>query len=144
MFDTFPSRSVLAIIVSGVLLSLDGPGSKTVPVEHRYEVVSPELTLELRLYPEERLPGEHCETIRVRLDADRLRAYGLSIEDVKNALAESRIIWPGEQPRPDPPPGVVFVSRRLRPESFVKVIVRADPEGNIVRIGDIARVDRQK
>jgi multidrug efflux pump subunit AcrB len=41
---------------------------------------------------------------------------------------------------PPPPPGVVF-SPHPRPEQFEEVILRANPEGEIVRLRDVGKIE---
>jgi len=103
-------------------------------------VSRPEVTFHLRQHPEDRRPRDRDDAVRVRLDLYRLQAYGLAREDVMRACAESGVVDP--RWRAAPPPGVVFVARLNRPEWYEKVIMKATPEGDIVRLGDVARVER--
>lgn len=119
-----------------ILLFLGGLGIET---EQFPNATQPEVILQVRRYPEDRRPWDRVEAIRVRLDIDRLRAYGLSVDDVKRAFAESSVI--NSPRRADPPPGVVFVTRLYRPELFKNLIVRATAEGDIVRLKDVATIE---
>ena len=101
-------------------------------VEGTVNVARPEITLHIRQ------PGNRSRAVQVRLDIDRLRAFNLSKEDVINALTPSRIIDPKE---PLPPPGVVFDTHLSTPDLYKNVILKADAEGNIVRLKDVAKVE---
>ncbi|MFO0825316.1 MAG: hypothetical protein U0792_19710 [Gemmataceae bacterium] len=98
----------------------------------------PEVTFLLRQNPEDRPPGHGDAALRVRLDIDRLRAHDLCVEDVKKPFEESAII---SSARPTPPPGVVFVMRLARPELYEKLILKADAEGEVVRLRDVGKVE---
>jgi multidrug efflux pump subunit AcrB len=54
-------------------------------------------------------------------------------------MCESSVVGPDR--RVDPPPGVVFVTRLDRPEKWEQVIVRATPDGQVVRLKDVAKVE---
>jgi hypothetical protein len=94
----------------------------------------------VRRYSKDWRPWNRGHEVRVRLDADRLRAYGLSKDDAMKALTPSRMVDPQEPP---PPPGVVFVTHRYgRPDQWENVILRVSPDGeSIVRIKDVAKVE---
>lgn len=106
----------------------------------KVDTARPEITLQLRQYPQDGQPWNRGDAIRIRLDVDRLRAHDLSGENVMKALEESRVVG---SPRPaDPPPGVVFVSRLSRPDLYENVVLKASAEGEIVRLKDVAIVER--
>lgn len=94
----------------------------------------------VRQYSEDWRPWKRGREFRVRLDLERLRAHDLSREDVMKALGESRMIDPSEPKRADPPPGVVFMTRYHRPDQYANIILKASPEGDIVRLKDVAKV----
>jgi hypothetical protein len=110
------------------------PARPTLPLGEPVNVSRPESTLQIRH------PWNRDEGVRVRLDADRLRAYNLSREGVVEALTPSGFVDPKE---PLPPTGVVFVKHLSRPELYENVILRADAEGNIVRLKDVGQVDAE-
>jgi AcrB/AcrD/AcrF family len=95
----------------------------------------------IRQYSENWRPWNRGDTVRVRLDIDRLRAYDLSKDDVMKALGESRMVDPSEPKRVDPPPGVVFVTRLDKPDRYENIILKANAEGEIVRLRDVAKVE---
>jgi multidrug efflux pump subunit AcrB len=93
----------------------------------------------LRQYSEDWRPWNRGHTLRVRLDIDRLRAYDLSKEDVMRALTPSRMVDPKEPPAP---PGVVFVTRVYkRLDQYENIILKANAEGDVVRLKDVAKVE---
>jgi hypothetical protein len=92
----------------------------------------------LRPYPAGRWPWNRAHTLRVRLDLDHLRTLGLSKEDVLEAMTPSSII--GTFP-PDPPPGVVYTFPISRPDQWGNIILRANPDGEILRLKDVAKVE---
>src|SRR5262245_61177196 len=69
----------------------------------------------IRAYPDDQRPPEPGDTVRVRLDLDRLRACGLSKTEVMLAVTPSEMI---SSPRVDPPPGVLFVRRLHPPDQY--------------------------
>lgn len=92
----------------------------------------------VRQYPEDWRPWNRGHAVRLRLDIDRLRAYNLCKEDVMQALKETRIYSPK---RVDPPPGVVFVTRLDKPNQYENFVLKANPEGEIIWLKDVADVE---
>jgi multidrug efflux pump subunit AcrB len=58
---------------------------------------------------------------------------------VELAFGESTIL---RSPRPIPPPGVVFVTHLARPDEYEKLVVKATADGKVVRLKDVAVVER--
>lgn len=92
----------------------------------------------VREYSEDWRPWNRSRALRVRLDVGRLRAHSLSKDDVIKALTPSGIV---DSRRPDPPPGVVFMTRYDRPDRCENIVLKASPEGEVVRLKDVAKVD---
>ena len=92
----------------------------------------------IRQYSEDWRPWNRGAAVRVRLDIDRLRAYDLSKEDVMKAVTPSRMVDPKE---PGPPAGVVFFSRFCKPDQCDTIILRANAEGEIIRLKDVAKFE---
>jgi hypothetical protein len=116
------------------------PGAR--PVENAKEEpkdARPEMTFLICQFPSDEQPLNRGEAVRVRLDAVRTRAHDLSVDDVKRAFAPSRMVV---SPEPTPPPGVVFVPHVGRPDQYESIIVKATAEGQIVRLRDVAVVER--
>ncbi|MFO0809321.1 MAG: efflux RND transporter permease subunit [Gemmataceae bacterium] len=95
-----------------------------------------------------RILGSRVYAMRIWLKLDRMRAYKLSSEDVMKALAEQSIIGsPGRlgQATGKTSQSVEYVltyqGRYTRPEQYADVILRANPEGEILRLKDVADVE---
>src|SRR5437899_499189 len=85
--------------------------------------------------------GGRKRQINVWLDADRLRAYNLTVNDVARSLQTQNVETPGG--RMDQGPQSVTLRTRGRIASvteFNDVIVR-EKDGHPVRVGDVARVE---
>ncbi len=85
--------------------------------------------------------GGRQRQINVWLDADRLRAYNLTVTDVSRALQAQNIEVPGG--RVDQGPHSVTLRTRGRVQTvaeFNDIVVR-EKDGHPVRVGDVARVE---
>jgi hydrophobe/amphiphile efflux-1 (HAE1) family protein len=103
-----------------------------------------------------RLPGvgnvnvlsEHEYAMRIWLDPEKMAQLGITASDVTSALNSQNVQAPAGQVGQQPAPKgqelqlTVQVQGRLTsvPE-FQKVIIRANPDGSLVQIKDIARVE---
>ena len=141
-------RLALAIVIAVILLSLGkmairtpttGPPAEVARPGVIPDVAPPENTLLIRQYPEEGQPRGRDGAVRVRLDVNRLRAYGLTQEDVMVAMKPSTVAGPRN--RADPPPGVVYVTRLGRPDQYEDIILKANAEGDVVRLKDVGKVE---
>src|SRR5947209_2101324 len=85
--------------------------------------------------------GGRPRQVNVWLDADRLRAYNLTVTDVSRALQQQNIEIPGG--RMDQGPQSVTLRTRGRVQTvaeFADIVVR-EKDGHPVRVADIARVE---
>jgi len=92
--------------------------------------------------------GSRKFAMRVWLKPDRMRAYNISAEEVLKAMEEQSLIGrPGRLGRSS---GVeaqsleyvlAYAGRYNKPEEYEKIIVKANEEGEIVYLRDIARVE---
>src|ERR671936_1436377 len=85
--------------------------------------------------------GGRQRQINVWLDADRLRAYNLTVTDVARALPSQNVEIPGG--RVDQGPQSLTLRTRGRVQTvaeFNEIVVR-EKDGHPVRIGDVAEVD---
>jgi multidrug efflux pump subunit AcrB len=91
--------------------------------------------------------GNRAYAMRVELDLDRMRAYNVSAEEVMEALADQSMI--GSPGRLGQATGttsqtleyvLTWVGRYETPEQYEKIILKANPEGEILRIRDVAKV----
>src|SRR3954468_12983427 len=92
--------------------------------------------------------GNRAFAMRVWLNPERMRAYKLSAEDVMKALAEQSII--GSPGRLGQATGktsqskeyvLTYVGRYNKPEQYGNIILRANPEGEILRLRDVGEVE---
>jgi hydrophobe/amphiphile efflux-1 (HAE1) family protein len=86
--------------------------------------------------------------MRLWIDPDRLAHLGLNASDVITAVNSQNVQAPaGQIGQPPAPPGQQFqytvqVKGRLSsPQEFADIIVRANPDGSLVRVRDVARVE---
>jgi HAE1 family hydrophobic/amphiphilic exporter-1 len=91
--------------------------------------------------------GNRAYAMRIELDLDRLRAYEVSAEDVMEALAEQSMI--GSPGRLGQATGstsqtieyvLTWVGRYDKPEQYENIILKSNPQGEILRIKDVAKV----
>ncbi len=92
--------------------------------------------------------GNRSFAMRVWLKPDRMRAYKISTEDVMKALAEQSVI--GSPGRLGQATGktsqsleyvLTYVGRFNKPEQYANIILKANPEGEILRLKDVANVE---
>jgi len=86
--------------------------------------------------------------MRIWVRPDRLQALGLTVIDLVNAVKSQNILQPsGQIGGPPAPKGTEFTyvvktqGRLLTSEEFARIIVRANPDGSVVRLGDVARIE---
>lgn len=86
--------------------------------------------------------------MRIWVDPSRLVGYGLSIDDVNRAIAAQNVQVPagsfGEQPGTSEQEltATLIVQGTLETaEEFADIVLRANPDGSTVRLGDVARVE---
>lgn len=92
--------------------------------------------------------GSRQYAMRIWLNPDRMRAYNVSIDEVMDAIANQSII--GRPGRIGQSTGIaaqskeyvlVYQGRYNKPEQYEDIIVRANSEGEILHLKDIAKVD---
>ncbi len=95
-----------------------------------------------------RILGSRQYAMRVWLDPDRMRAYGVSTEEVMKALDEQSVI--GRPGRLGQATGkqaqsleyvLVYKGRFNQPEQYENVILRANEDGQALRLKDVARIE---
>ncbi|MBM0106039.1 multidrug efflux RND transporter permease subunit [Steroidobacter sp. S1-65] len=86
--------------------------------------------------------------MRVWLDPDRLTTYRLSAAEVLAAVQEQNTQSPGGQLGDRPlarqselNAPILTQNRFTTPEQFASIILRANPDGSAVRLGDVARIE---
>lgn len=92
--------------------------------------------------------GSRQYAMRVWLKPDRMRAYNISTEEVMEAIAEQSVIGrPGRlgQASGKTPQSLEYVltykGRFNKPEEYDNIIVRANAEGEILKLKDVAEVE---
>src|SRR5512138_994777 len=86
--------------------------------------------------------------MRIWVRPDKLQALGLTVTDLLNAVKSQNLLQPsGQIGGPPAPKGTEFTyqvktqGRLLMPEDFARIIVRANPDGSVVRLGDVSRIE---
>jgi HAE1 family hydrophobic/amphiphilic exporter-1 len=103
-----------------------------------------------------RLPGVgHAQVfgaaqyaMRLWVKPDRLAEMGITVPDIVNAIQSQNTVNPAGQIGGNPAPknqkftySVLAQGRLTSPEQFGNIVVRAAPNGGVVRVKDIARVE---
>ncbi len=92
--------------------------------------------------------GARQYAMRIWLNPDRMRAYSVSVDEVMEAIGDQSII--GRPGRLGQSTGIaaqskeyvlVYKGRFDKPEEYGDIIIRANSEGEILRVKDVARVD---
>ncbi|PUZ22608.1 hydrophobe/amphiphile efflux-1 family RND transporter [Chitinophaga parva] len=92
--------------------------------------------------------GSRNFAMRVWLKPDRMRAYNISTDEVMAALSEQSII--GSPGRIGQSSGkrsqsleyvLTYAGRYNKPEQYKDVVIRANPDGQLLHLGDIADVE---
>jgi HAE1 family hydrophobic/amphiphilic exporter-1 len=95
-----------------------------------------------------RILGSRQFAMRIWLNPDRMRAYNVSAQDVMKAIDEQSVI--GRPGRVGQATGktaqsleyvLVYEGRFDKPEQYEDIIVRASPEGQILHLKDVAKVE---
>jgi HAE1 family hydrophobic/amphiphilic exporter-1 len=91
--------------------------------------------------------GSRQYAMRIWLNPDRMRAYNVSPDEVMEALADQSVIGkPGRIGRGDGSRAealeyvLAYSDRYNEPEQYENVIIRANPDGELLRLKDIAKV----
>src|SRR5882672_8252040 len=97
---------------------------------------------------EVRLFGASDYAMRVWLKPDVLAKLGLTVPDLVKALSQQSTVNPAGRVGADPaPPGkemtyTVRAQGRLQSaEEFAQIVVRSNPDGSVVRLTDVARIE---
>jgi HAE1 family hydrophobic/amphiphilic exporter-1 len=90
--------------------------------------------------------GEYA--IRIWVKPDTLGKLGITVPDIVNAVQKQNAVNPAGQIGSEPvPPGQEFTytvraqGRLVSEEDFGQIVVRANPDGSIVRLKDVARIE---
>src|SRR5580658_8148405 len=92
--------------------------------------------------------GASDYSMRMWLNPDKLARLGLTVTDVQNAIRAQNVVNPAGQIGAEPAPAGQQLTytmraqgRLVQPEEFGEVVVRENPDGSMVRVRDIARIE---
>ena len=129
--------------VSALLISLE---SKDKGYSEMLDYAT-ELTSELNKIPElasTTIIGEQTEEIAVMLDFNKLSAYGINISSLMMNFQTAGFISPGGSFKMDDFNSPIFVNSNVSSEyEIANHIVYSDISGNVVRLKDIADIERR-
>src|SRR5688500_13571852 len=90
-----------------------------------------------------RVGGEQRYSMRVWLDREALAARGLTVNDVETALRRENVELPAGSLESTDRDFTLSVGRGyLQPEDFAKLTLAKGGDGHLVRLGDVATVER--
>lgn len=97
---------------------------------------------------EVRLFGASDYAMRIWVKPDVLAKLGLSVPDLASAVRQQSNVNPAGQVGAEPAPKGKEMTYTIRaqgrlqtPEEFGKVVVRSNPDGSVVRLQDVARIE---
>lgn len=92
--------------------------------------------------------GSRQYAMRIWLKPDRLRAYNLGTDEVMKAISEQSVIGtPGRLGQASGQTSqsleyvLVYPGRYSKPEEYENIILRANSEGEVLRLKDVARIE---
>jgi HAE1 family hydrophobic/amphiphilic exporter-1 len=133
-----------------VVLALSSPGGtydETFLANYAYINLNDQLT---------RVPGIASVTafgagqyaMRLWVKPDQLAKLNLTVPEIVDAIKQQNTVNPAGQVGAEPaPPGIEFTyairaqGRLETPEEFARIVLRANPDGSLVRLADVARIE---
>ena len=95
-----------------------------------------------------RILGSRQYAMRIWVAPDRMRAYDIGIEDILEAIDEQSVIGrPGRIGRSSGKRAqaldyvLVYPGRYNKPEQYADIVLRATPDGHVLRLGDVAKIE---
>jgi HAE1 family hydrophobic/amphiphilic exporter-1 len=92
--------------------------------------------------------GASNYAMRIWVKPEKLSQLGLTVGDLEQAIKAQNVVNPSGQIGGEPaPPGQQLTKnaraqgRLITPEEFGRIVVRALPDGSLVRLSDVARID---
>lgn len=90
-----------------------------------------------------RIGGEQRYAMRVWLDRKKLAAHGLTVNDIEGALRAENVELPAGSIESQERQYTVRMARTYRTEEqFAQLVVKQGEQGHLVRLGDIATVEK--
>src|SRR5882672_7801671 len=97
---------------------------------------------------EVRLFGASDYAMRIWVKPDALAKLGLAVPDLANAVRQQSNVNPAGQIGAEPAPAGKEITYTIRaqgrlqtPEEFGQIVVRSNPDGSVVRLKDVARIE---
>jgi len=88
------------------------------------------------------LMGERKREIQLMLNADRLNAYGISVDTVRNAITRQNIEVPGGSFVAGPSEVALRTMGRIRNvQDFNRIVLAYRADGSVITFADVGRVD---
>jgi HAE1 family hydrophobic/amphiphilic exporter-1 len=85
--------------------------------------------------------GERKREIQLLLDADRLNAYGLTVDEVRTAVQRQNVEIPGGQFTAGPAEVAVRTMGRIRNvDDFNRIVIAYRADGSVITFADVGRV----
>ena len=85
--------------------------------------------------------GERKREIQLLLNADRLNAYGLTVDQVRNAVTRQNVEIPGGQFTSGPADVAVRTMGRIKNvEDFNRIVISYRADGSVITFKDVGRV----
>jgi len=85
--------------------------------------------------------GERKREIQLLLNADRLNAYGLTVDQVRNAVTRQNVEIPGGQFTAGPADVAVRTMGRIRNvDDFNRIVISYRADGSVITFADVGRV----
>ena len=89
------------------------------------------------------LPSSRIE-MAVTIDETQLRRYNLTITEIQNAIRSNNLdIHGGTIRNPREQINVVSRQRSVQPAAIEDIVIKSNPDGRLIHIGDVAKVDLQ-
>jgi multidrug efflux pump len=90
-----------------------------------------------------RIGGEQRYAMRIWLDRNQLAARNLTINDVETALRAENVELPAGSIESDDRQFTVRMARSFRtPDEFNRLVLRRGEDNHLIRLGDVARVEK--
>ena len=92
--------------------------------------------------------GSGDYAMRIWVKPDLLAKLGITVPDINRAVQQQSTVNPSGQIGAEPVPKGQEMTYTVRsqgrlqsPEEFARIVVRANPDGSVVRLGDVARLE---